>query len=88
MSNPTKPTPVVPATIAKLLDALPGLVGGIDRALFDVTGGSVPFILVVFADGAAAHATNIVPAACAMAALKDLANNYAEDNGESGDAAG
>jgi hypothetical protein len=82
----TKPTPVVPTTIAKLLDALPGLIGGVDRAMFDATGEKIPFVIVAFANGSAAHATNIMPAANAMKALKELVDNF--DFSESDDAAG
>jgi hypothetical protein len=71
-----KPSPVVPAEIAKLLDALPGLVGAVDRALFDATGVKTPFMIVAFANGSAAHATNIMPAENGMKALKELTDNF------------
>lgn len=79
-----KPTPVVPTEIAKLLDTLPGLIGAVDRALFDATGVKTPFVLVAFANGSAAHATNIMPAENAMRALKELTDNF--DFTEPGDA--
>lgn len=71
-----KPSPVVPTEIAKLLDVLPGLVGAIDRALFDATGVKTPFMIVAFTAGSAAHATNITPAENGMKALKELTDNF------------
>lgn len=62
-----------PEYVAKLLDALPGMVGGIDRAIFDASGKKLPFMLVVFGEGGAMHATNVTPAADAFRALKQLA---------------
>ena len=78
-------TPVQPVVTAKLLDSLPGLVGAIDKALFDTCGERVAFVLVAFAAGGAVHATNIQPAANAVKALKDLTANW--DTGD-GDVAG
>lgn len=56
--------------VARLLDALPGLVGGIDRAIIDNSGMKAPFVLMIFAEGSALHATNMSPPQQAQAALK------------------
>jgi hypothetical protein len=62
--------------ITRLLDALPGLVGGIDRAIIEQAGVKAPFVLVIFADGNAMHATNISPPAQAVDAIKALATAW------------
>lgn len=81
-SPPSSPTSSVsaeqPAHVAKLLDALPGLVGAIDQAVLDKSGRRLPFVLLVFAGNGALHATNIQPAARAIAAVKDLAAHWDE----------
>jgi len=46
-----------------LLKNLPNLVGAIDMAIKDTAGKPMAFMLLVFADGAALHATNTDPAA-------------------------
>lgn len=45
-----------------LLDALPGLVGGIDNFIKKESGKHMAFMLLVFADEAVLHATNADPA--------------------------
>lgn len=64
-----------PVEVAKLLDALPGLVGAIDRAIFDASGLKVPFVLLAFTNGGALHATNFDPSV-AVAAVKELASKW------------
>jgi hypothetical protein len=66
-------TPGQPEAIAKILDALPGMVGGIDRAIFDVSGKKLPFVLLIFGENGAMHATNVTPASNAIKAVKELA---------------
>ncbi len=73
--EPQVPVSIVQTQTAKILDALPGLVGAIDRALIDQTGTKVAFVLVCFAEGQAAHATNIVPAQDGLRALKSLVDS-------------
>lgn len=92
--TPIKSAPAEqPVAVAKLLDALPGIVGGIDRAIFDQSGVKAPFVLLVFTNGGALHATNITPASLAVQAVKDLAKHW-DDGADiathtpSGDAAG
>ena len=68
-----------PKAVAKLLDALPGMVGGIDRAIFEVGGKTMPFVLLVFAEGGALHATNIHPPVQAIEAIKELASKWETD---------
>lgn len=68
--------------VAKLLDALPGLVGGIDRAIIEKTGIKAPFVLVLFAEGSAMHATNITPPQQAQAAIIELARAWEKEGTE------
>jgi hypothetical protein len=76
MEQQPPPTPAEqPEHVAKLLDALPGLIGAIDRAVFDKSGRQMPFVLLVFADGSAMHATNF-NAADAVKAIKELAKHW------------
>lgn len=84
----TIPAPIQPAATAKLLDALPGLVGAIDHAIQDQTGEKIAFVLVAFTAGAACHATNISPPAEAIKALKALVSNWDNTEGGTVDAAG
>ena len=65
--------PEQPPEVKRTLDALPGLVGALDRAIFDQTGKKQPFVLLIFANGGALHATNIHPPAQAIDAVKQLA---------------
>ena len=84
MSEAIQPLPAEqPPETAALLDALPGMVGGLDRAIFDTTGKKMPFMLVVFNNGGAMHATNIQPVSDAFRALKELAANLGELDGGS-----
>ena len=64
---------IQPEPTAKLLDALPGLIGAIDRAIFDTAGEKFPFVLLVFGNGGALHATNI-DAKVAINAVQEFAN--------------
>jgi hypothetical protein len=65
--------PEQPPEVKRTLDALPGLVGAIDRAIFDQTGLKQPFVLLIFANGGALHATNVHPPVQAIEAIKQLA---------------
>lgn len=79
MSNPNTEDlipPEQPVVTARVLDALPGLIGALDRLLREVTGQKLPFVLLVFAEGGAMHATNIQPASQAVAAIKELAAHW------------
>jgi len=79
MSNPNLEDlipPEQPVAVAKVLDALPGIVGGLDSMLRDLCGQKMPFVLLVFAQGGAMHATNIVPASQAIEAVKQLAEQW------------
>jgi len=71
-------TPIQAVVTAKLLDAMPGLVGAIDRAIHEHTGEKVAFVLLCFAAGQAVHATNIHPAAEAVKAVKAFAGSVGE----------
>lgn len=51
MKKPTK-------NAEKLLKSLPGLIGAIDKAIFDINKTPQVFALVIFADDQALHATN------------------------------
>lgn len=66
------PTP----EIQKLIDTMPGLVGGLDCALIDHVGKPVPFVLVLFSGKTAVHATNF-DASQAMTALKGFTDSLA-----------
>lgn len=57
--------------IQKIMDAMPGLIGGVDTALIDHIGKPVPFIMVLFSGKTAVHATNF-DAATAMDALRNF----------------
>jgi hypothetical protein len=79
MNNPNETDLITqgqPVDVQKTLDALPGLVGAIDRAIFDQSGKKQPFVLLIFASGGAMHATNIHPPADAVKAIKDLAAHW------------
>ncbi len=71
-----------PKVTAKLLDSLPGLVGAIDRAIFDSAGEKIAFVLVAFTGTGAVHATNISPAKNAVIALKALLAEWDIEEGE------
>lgn len=77
---PQPMNPVQPVGTAKILDALPSLIGAIDRTLIDVTGEKTAFVLIVFAAGVGMHATNINPTSDAIKAVKALASNW--DDGD------
>lgn len=70
-----------PEQVKKVMDELPSMVGGIDLALRDLTGKPMPFVMVIFTDGGAMHATNIEPN-LAQRAIQELAASW----GEPGDA--
>lgn len=69
MTGPQKPSH------SKLLDDLPGLVGALDKAIFDTAGEQLPFTLLVYAPGGAMHASNF-NAQEAVRALKSLADQW------------
>jgi hypothetical protein len=69
-------TPEQPYEVAKLLDGLPGMIGAIDQAVIDTTGKRLPFVLLVFPEKGAVHATNIHPASEAVNAVKQLAAQW------------
>jgi hypothetical protein len=75
---PNEASEVQPVETQKMLDALPGLVGAIDRAIVDQTGKKFPFVLLVFGNGAALHATNI-DAKVALSAVQEFAAATAGD---------
>lgn len=85
--------PEQPPAVAAMLDALPGMIGAIDQAVKDVSGIRQPFVLLVFVEGGAVHATNMNPASQAVAAVKNLAAQWDTAEGQpqsagSADAAG
>lgn len=92
MDQPTQAVPVKQSKeAAALLDALPGLVGALDRAIFDASGVKAPFVLLIFNNGGAMHATNIHPPIDAVRAVKELAAVWDDTLPEAhggGDAAG
>lgn len=58
-NNHGTPMPVLqPETVKKLLDNMPGFIGGLDSAIRDHVGTPLPFVLLVFTGNAAAHAQN------------------------------
>ena len=63
--------------IQRLIDVMPGLIGGIDMAINDQVGKPMPFVLVVFEGNTAAHATNF-DAKLAMEALTNFTANLAK----------
>ena len=69
----TLPTPEV--LIQRVLEALPGLVGGIDYAIRDQTGKHQPFVLLIFAEGTALHSANFDPRV-AQKAVIELAGRW------------
>jgi hypothetical protein len=68
-----------PKSVAKVLDALPGMIGGIDRAIFDVSGKKMPFVLLIFGENGAMHASNMAPVSQAVDAIKQLAKAWEAD---------
>lgn len=74
--------PEQPPAVAAMLDALPGMIGAIDQAVHDVSGIRQPFVLLVFVEGGAVHATNMSPASQAVAAVKSLAAQWGTDEGQ------
>ena len=75
-------TPEQPAGVATMLDALPGMIGAIDTAISDTTGSRLPFVLLVFVQGGAVHATNINPPELAVQQIKQLAAQWDTDEGQ------
>lgn len=67
-----------PAVVMKVLDALPGLVGGIDIAIKDRTGKHMPFVLLIFAEGSALHSANFDPKVAQQAVI-ELAGRWEVD---------
>lgn len=67
----TAQMPATTETTTKIVKALPGLVGAVDRAIFDIAGKPLTFVLVIFSEGQAMHATN-GDHAQVMAALKEV----------------
>lgn len=67
MNQDTPLVPEQPEVVAKTLDALPGLIGALDRAFKDQVGQVMPFVLLVFHGNGAMHATNFDVAAAAQA---------------------
>lgn len=69
----------------KILDAMPGLIGAIDRALRDTVGhdgkpGSpVGFVLFAFRDGTALHATNFDDPSKVIDVVKEMAAAWDEN---------
>ena len=84
--NQTPISPVQPVGTAKILDALPSLIGAIDQSLIDISGEKQPFVLIVFAAGVGMHATNISPTSDAVKAVKALAMQW--DDGDIGAGSG
>ena len=54
----TAQMPAATKTTEAVVKALPGLVGAVDRAIFDIAGKPLTFALVIFSEGQAMHATN------------------------------
>jgi hypothetical protein len=65
---------IKPSYVAKLLDSLPGLIGGLDFAIMKAAGERVPCVLLIFTPEGAAHVTNMEPKA-AMEQVKMFARN-------------
>jgi hypothetical protein len=68
------PTAVKPVDTKKILDALPGLIGGIDGAIRDIAQTKTPvgFVLIIVANGQAMYCTNGDPE-MAKNCIKELA---------------
>lgn len=73
MTDAAQPSATVPEEAAKILDALPGLIGALDTAIKDIAGKPIGFVLMISLPGGVAHASNIQPAATAMQFVKDFA---------------
>ena len=78
MADPAAAVDARDAKIKRVLDALPGLVGGVDNAFRDQTGEHHPFVLLVFAEGVALHAANFDPVQARMAVIQ-VATRWDED---------
>ena len=63
------------------LEAMPGMIGAIDKTFHDQVGQTVAFVLVAFVDGMAVHATNISPAVDAMTSLAALVETFKVEGG-------
>lgn len=77
-----------------LMEQLPGIVGALDTAIKDSAGKPLAFMLIVFTEGAALHATN-ANASQARAATIEVVQAWMQDGDgpvtpepASGDAAG
>lgn len=81
MNQDTPIAPEQPEVIAKTLDALPGLVGAIDRVLKDEVGQVMPFVLLVFHGNGAMHATNF-DAGAAANAVRQLGREWDKAEGD------
>lgn len=68
-----------PEAIAKLLDALPGFIGGLDHAIRDQIGQPMPFVLLIFSGNNVAHAQNF-DAKAANAMVKAFAASLEKDD--------
>ena len=55
-----------------ILEALPGLIGGIDQALREQMGHPVAFVLMTFGKGGAAYSTNVSDVASMQAAVTGI----------------
>jgi hypothetical protein len=75
--DPISGEPIVKPALLRLIDVMPGLIGGIDMAINDQVGKPMPFVLVVFEGNTAAHATNF-DAGLAMDALKNFTDSLAK----------
>lgn len=64
----------------RVLDALPGLIGGIDHAIRDQMQlpHGLPFVLMIFTQDAALHAANFNPNAAKEAIIK-VAGTFADE---------
>ena len=78
--------PEQPVEVAKMLDAMPGLIGAIDQALIAESGTRYPFVLLVFMGKNATHATNIQPAGDAVKAVCELSRAWESMDAAPGDA--
>lgn len=74
--------------IQRVMDSMPGLIGGIDHALIDYVGKPVPFVLVLFSGTTAVHATNMGSGEEGMSALRAFVTSLGKQAEGDGDAAG
>jgi hypothetical protein len=76
--DPISGEPAEKPAILRLIDVMPGLIGGLDAAIHDRVGKPMPFVLIVFEGKTAAHATNFADAAYAMECVRNFADNLAK----------